>query len=130
MKYLYFTVFLLLSISSFAQINPDNIDIVRDKWGVAHIYAETDAEVAYGLAWAHSEDDFETIQSTLLAGKLMAGRQFGKDGAGIDFFTQFIGAPELVKDKKNELSSEFLALLNGYVQGINSYAVYIIPTWE
>ncbi|WKK83354.2 penicillin acylase family protein [Marivirga arenosa] len=124
MKYLYFTVFLLLSISSFAQINPDNIDIVRDKWGVAHIYAETDAEVAYGLAWAHSEDDFETIQSTLLAGKLMAGRQFGKDGAGIDFFTQFIGAPELVKDKKNELSSEFLALLNGYVQGINSYAVY------
>ncbi|WMN06922.1 penicillin acylase family protein [Marivirga arenosa] len=107
-----------------AQISPENIDIVRDKWGVAHIYAQTDAEVAYGLAWAHSEDDFETIQSTLLAGKLMAGKQFGKDGAGIDFFTQFIGAPELVKDKKNELSSEFLALLNGYVQGINSYAVY------
>ncbi|WMN11130.1 penicillin acylase family protein [Marivirga salinae] len=105
-----------------AQISPDKIDIVRDQWGVAHIYAEKDSEVAYGLAWAHSEDDFKTIQSTLLAGKLMAGRQFGKDGAGIDFFTQFIGAPDVVKEKKDELSPEFLALLDGYIQGINSYA--------
>lgn len=123
MKYSLFLILFLPFQPLLAQIAPDKIDIVRDKWGVAHIYAQTDAEVAYGLAWAHSEDDFKTIQSTLLAGKLMAGRHFGKDRAGIDFFTQFIGAPELVKDKKNELSSEFLALLNGYVQGINSYAV-------
>jgi len=107
-----------------AQIDPNKIDIVRDEWGVAHIYAEKDAEVAYGLAWAHAEDDFKTIQSTLIAGKLMAGRQFGKDGAGIDFFTQFIGAPELVENKKDELSPAFLALLDGYIQGINSYALH------
>lgn len=115
----FFKIFLLS-----AQISPEKIDIVRDKWGVAHIYAEKDAEVAYGLAWAHAEDDFKTIQSTLLAGKLMAGRQFGKDGAAIDFFTQFIGAPDVVKEKKNELSPEFLALLDGYIQGINSYALH------
>ncbi len=122
MKYI---LLLFCSIQIFilsAQISPDKIDIVRDQWGVAHIYAEKDAEVAYGLAWAHAEDDFKTIQSTLLAGKLMAGRQFGKDGAGIDFFTQFIGAPDVVKEKKDELSPEFLALLDGYIQGINSYA--------
>jgi len=41
-----------------AQINPQNIEIVRDAYGVPHIYAKTDAEVAYGLAWAHAEDDF------------------------------------------------------------------------
>ncbi|WP_375577860.1 penicillin acylase family protein [Marivirga tractuosa] len=122
MKNILLLLCLLNSFLVFAQISPDKIDIVRDKWGVAHIYAEKDAEVAYGLAWAHAEDDFKTIQSTLLAGKLMAGRQFGKDGAGIDFFTQFIGAPDVVKEKKDELSPEFLALLDGYIQGINSYA--------
>ncbi|WKV11230.1 penicillin acylase family protein [Marivirga harenae] len=122
MKYslLFFLVLYLQSVS--AQITPQKIDIVRDQWGVAHIYAETDAEVAYGLAWAHAEDDFKTIQSTLIAGKLMAGQQFGKDGAGIDFFTQFIGAPDLVEKEKNELSPEFRALLDGYIQGINAYA--------
>ncbi|MGM0581921.1 MAG: penicillin acylase family protein [Bacteroidota bacterium] len=124
MKYIISLFFTLNFFSVSAQISPENIDIVRDQWGVAHIYAEKDAEVAYGLAWAHAEDDFKTIQSTLLAGKLMAGRQFGKEGAGIDFFTQFIGAPEVVKEKKNELSPEFMALLDGYIQGINSYAIH------
>ena len=33
----------------FAQINPQNIEIVRDAYGVPHIYAKTDAEVAMGL---------------------------------------------------------------------------------
>jgi acyl-homoserine-lactone acylase len=124
MKYILLLFSFFNCFQIFAQISAEKIDIVRDKWGVAHIYAETDAEVAYGLAWAHAEDDFKTIQSTLIAGKLMAGRQFGKDGAGIDFFTQFIGAPNVVKEKKDELSPEFLALLNGYIQGINSYALH------
>ena len=30
----------------FSQINPDKIDIVRDEFGVPHIFAKTDAEVA------------------------------------------------------------------------------------
>ena len=45
-----------------AQINPNNIDIVRDNYGVPHIFSKTDAELAYGLAWAHAEDDFKTIR--------------------------------------------------------------------
>lgn len=124
MKNVLLFFFIFNAVTLYSQISPENIDIVRDRWGVAHIYAEKDAEVAYGLAWAHAEDDFKTIQSTLIAGKLMAGRQFGKDGAGIDFFTQFIGAPDLVREKKHQLSLEFLALLDGYVQGINSYALH------
>ena len=51
-----------------AQINPEKIDIIRDAYGVPHIFAATDAEVAYGLAWAHATDDFKTIQQSYLAG--------------------------------------------------------------
>ena len=60
------------------KINPQNIEIIRDEWGVPHIYAPTDPEVAYGLAWAHAEDDFETIQFTMLGAKQMLGRHLGK----------------------------------------------------
>lgn len=112
----------LISLSTNAQINPQKIDIVRDKWGVAHVYAPTDAETAYGLAWAHAEDDFKTIQGTLAAGKLMAGKVFGPSGAAIDFFTQFIGASELVEAKRNTLSPDFQKLVSGYIEGINAYA--------
>ena len=57
---------LLLAFLSFnlinSQVNPQDVEIVRDEYGVPHIYGKTDSDVAYGLAWAHSEDDFKTIQ--------------------------------------------------------------------
>jgi acyl-homoserine-lactone acylase len=60
------------------------VQIARDEFGVPHIFGQKDADVAYGLAWAHAEDDFETIQKTLLAGKRMVGRVYGQDGAAVD----------------------------------------------
>lgn len=68
MKYL-LIILLLLSINASAQINPKNITIARDSFGVPHIFAPTDAEAAYGLAWAHAEDDFENIQFVMISGK-------------------------------------------------------------
>ena len=48
---------LFISNTTFSQkIDVNNIEILRDSFGVPHIYAKTDAELAYGLAWAHSED--------------------------------------------------------------------------
>jgi acyl-homoserine-lactone acylase len=74
-------LFALMPAFIAAQINPDNIQIARNKWGVPNIFAKTDPEVAYGLAYAHAEDDFKTMQLTLLAGKGLLGRLKGKDGA-------------------------------------------------
>ncbi len=114
---------LLISFQTFAQINPANIQIVRDKWGVPHIYAKTDPEVAYGLAYAHAEDDFGTIQQTLLAGKGMLGQVKGKDGATADFVVQFLRCREVVEQQYDTtLSPDFKALVEGYVAGFNSYA--------
>ncbi len=44
-----------------------DVRILRDTWGVPHIFGRTDADVAYGLADAHAEDDFATLQGALLA---------------------------------------------------------------
>jgi Protein related to penicillin acylase len=71
----------------FGQINPQNIEIIRDAYGVPHIYAKTDAEVAYGLAWAHAEDDFETIQLGFLAGDAKLSKTIGLKRGSRRFFT-------------------------------------------
>jgi len=42
-----------------------NVKIYRDTYGVPHIFGHTDADAAYGLAYAHSEDDFVMIQGVL-----------------------------------------------------------------
>lgn len=107
----------------YGQINPDLIDIVRDAYGVPHIFAVTDAEVSYGLAWAHAEDDFKTIQQGYLAGNNMLSKNIGNTGLGADFIAQFIGSEELFNDRyENEISDEYKKVVNGYAAGLNSYA--------
>ncbi len=119
-----FSFFFILgfSIITQAQINPKNIDIVRDHWGVPHIYGKTDAETAYGLAWAHAEDDFKTIQQTLMLGKGLLGLKFGKKGAAIDYFVGLIRARKVAHDSINTLTKAYRKVLRGYVEGINAYA--------
>ena len=117
-------IFYLLILTSIAhsQINPKNIEIVRDQYGIPHIFAKTDAEVAYGLAWANAEDDFNTIQEAYLAGNAMLSKYIGLKGAPADFITQFIGSKEIINEKIGEISDDYLKVISGYSQGLNSYA--------
>ncbi len=117
------TIFVLLLFSSNAQsINPKNIEIVRDSFGVPHIFAKTDAEVAYGLAWAHAEDDFKSLQDVVLPVKGLMGKVQGKAGAAADYAFALFRCMEITEEKWHTLTPAFLKLIDGYVQGINAYA--------
>ena len=121
-------LFLILqfSLSSFfilhAQVNPKNIDIVRDQYGVPHIYGKTDKEASYGLAWAHAEDNFKTIQETFLPAVGKLGMYSGKDGAAIDYVVQLLKCRETAQRHYDDLSPEVITVIQGYVEGINAYA--------
>ena len=119
-KFLFFLLFAGLNAS--AQINPANITIARDSFGVPHIFAPTDPEVAYGIAWAHAEDDFETLQLIVLSGKAKLGTGLGKKGAEADYVINLLRIRKTVEEQWNTLSPDFLALIKGYVQGLNAYA--------
>ena len=119
-------VFFLLTISicfkGYSQINPDHIEIIRDNYGVPHVYASTDPEVAYGFAWAQAEDHFKLIQEGYLAGNGLLGKLIGLKGAGADFLTQLIQSEETVDKYYNTLDKKFIALSEGFAAGLNAYA--------
>jgi len=116
------TYLLIVTSIAHSQINPNNIEIVRDQFGVPHIYAQTDAEAAYGLAWANAEDDFTTIQEAYLAGNAMLSNHIGLKGAAADFITQFIGSKSLIEEKIGNISEDYMEVVEGYSQGLNAYA--------
>lgn len=123
MKNLLLLISLLFSFQIIAQVNPDNITIIRDKWGVPHIYAPTDEEVAYGLAWAAAEDDFKTIQETLLPVKGLLGRVKGPKGAILDFAVDFLEINEAVDARYDrDVSPKFKKITKAYVDAMNAYA--------
>jgi acyl-homoserine-lactone acylase len=51
--------FLSFTSNKLLSQNPLEIEIIRDSFGTPHIFGKTDADVAYGLAWANAEDAFE-----------------------------------------------------------------------
>ena len=113
---------LLVNFTASAQISPSNITIARDSFGIPHVFAKTDPEVAYGIAWAHAEDDFETLQLVVLSGKAKLGTGIGKKGAEGDYVINLLRIRKTVDEQWNTLSPDFLALIKGYVAGLNAYA--------
>jgi len=99
------------------------IKIARDTWGVPHIFAKTDAQVAYGLAWVECEDDFVTLQELMAACKGMLGELKGKEGLVADFAVKFMGLQEIAEIKYDtEVTGKFKEYLESFVEGVNAYA--------
>ena len=117
-----FIFLLFLTYSSRSQVDPEGIEIVRDKWGVPHIYGRTDKDVAYGLAWAHAEDDFSTIQKTFLPAKGMLGQLDGISGAVLDYAVELLKSREVAERELKNLTPDGLNVIYGYVEGLNAYA--------
>src|SRR5262245_58158522 len=74
-----------------------DVHILRDTWGVPHVFGRTDRDAAYGLAWAHAEDDFDTIQGALLAARGRLATRLGREGAPNDYLVQLLRVREVVE---------------------------------
>ena len=111
-------------MSAYADLNQQyDVEILRDSWGVPHIFGQTDADAAFGLAYAHAEDDFRLIQETLAATRGQLAYYNGPDGAPVDFLVQLLRTWETIDAKyESELSVETRALLEAYADGLNFYA--------
>jgi len=117
-------LFLIIFSSQFLfAINKQNIEIIRDAWGVPHIYAHTDEEAAYGLAWATAEDDFKSMQENFLTARGRLAEVKGKEGAMMDFLCAFVGARETTeKYFDSTFTPKFRAMLTAYAQACNDFA--------
>lgn len=104
------------------KFDPEQIDIVRDSFGTPHIFAKTDAEVAYGLAWATAEDDMTNAQWMLMAIKGVLAKHLGVEGAKIDFAVQFMQVNDFVEEHIHEVPADYMKVLEGYCAGVNAYA--------
>src|SRR5262245_22411068 len=40
-----------------------NVTIIRDDWGIAHVYGKTDADAVFGVMYAQAEDDFNRVET-------------------------------------------------------------------
>ncbi|RJP66995.1 MAG: acylase [Candidatus Abyssobacteria bacterium SURF_17] len=100
-----------------------DVRILRDSWGVPHIFGKTDADVAYGLGYAHAEDDFATMQGALLAARGTLASVYGRKYAANDYMVHLLRVWDVVNSKyETDLSPEVRAICEAYAVGANEYA--------
>ena len=97
------------------------VTIYRDTWGVPHIFGEKDRDTAYGLGFAHAEDDFETIQNILLASRGRLAKFFGSKAAPNDYMVKLLGIWDIVNSNYSTLPNDIVEICEGYADGINHY---------
>ncbi|TSD63429.1 acylase [Inquilinus sp. KBS0705] len=97
------------------------VTIIRDDYGVPHIYAKTDAAVVFGLMYTQCEDNFKGIEKNYL---YQLGRQSEATGEAAlyeDVQLQLIAdSADAIKDY-NQSSPYFKKLMNAFADGINYY---------
>jgi len=98
--------------------------IIRDEFGVPHIYGKRDMDVAYGLAYAHATDDFSTLQDILLAVRGNLSAKNGMDAAVTDYLVQWMGVWPLVNGRyEQDIPVKTREVAEAYAAGVNQYAI-------
>ena len=96
--------------------------IERDEWGVPHIYGNRDSDVSFGLAYAHSQDDFKAIRDIILASRAKLASVYGKDAAANDYYVHLMGFWENIDENyENKVPQDVKNICDGYAAGINYY---------
>jgi len=68
-----------------------NVTIRRDVRGVPHILGETNADAAFGFAYAQAEDNWQLIEEAMPFYRGNNGLFIGQDGAVTDFLVHWLG---------------------------------------
>lgn len=114
---------ILKNNNSFKSYEKYNVIIYRDTWGVPHIFGDKDEDTAYGLGYAHAEDDFATIQDILIAARGNLSEYYGRSVAANDYMVKLLKIWDTVeKNYENGLSDDVIKISEAYADGINHYA--------
>lgn len=95
--------------------------ILRDDYGVAHVFGKTDADAHFGFAYAHAEDAWEVMEETLMAGRGMASQYNGKADAPADYLYDLFRVEQAVAAGDLGIPDDVSAVVQAYVAGMNLF---------
>ncbi len=97
------------------------VTIIRDKWGIPHIYGKSDADAVFGLLYAQCEDDFKRVEMNYVEKLGRLAEVNGEKDLYNDLLIRMvIDSAEAINDYKNS-PAWMKPLLQAYADGINYY---------
>ncbi|MCX6143280.1 MAG: penicillin acylase family protein [Ignavibacteriales bacterium] len=103
------------------QKQASRVTIIRDTWGIPHIYGKSDADAVFGLLYAQCEDDFKRVEMNYIEKLGRTAEVKGEAALASDLYIQLvIDSSEAMADYKKS-PGWLRTLMNAYADGINYY---------
>lgn len=100
-----------------------DVRILRDKWGVPHIFGKTDADAAFGLGFAQCEDNWPGVQGAILVARGATSSAAGAAYVNFDYLFRLFRVRDFVDAKyETDLSPDVRAVIEAYAAGVTCFA--------
>ncbi len=103
------------------QVQAESITIIRDDFGVPHIYGKTDADAVFGLLYAQCEDDFNRVEQNYIWATGRLAEVDGEDALYSDLRAKLFMTEEEAKANYEKSPDWLKELCDAFAAGVNYY---------
>ena len=103
------------------QRQAQGITIIRDDWGIPHVYGKTDADAVFGVIYAQAEDDFNRVETNFINAMGRLAEAEGESAIFRDLRMKLFISPETLNEQYAESPAWLKALMNAWADGLNFY---------
>ena len=103
-----------------------SVTIIRDDWGIAHVYGKTDADAVFGMEYAQAEDDFNRIETNYLNSLGRLAEAEGTAAVFQDLRQKLFVDPDSLRAQYARSPEWLRRLMNAFADGLN-YFLYKHP---
>lgn len=100
-----------------------NVTIIRDDWGIAHIYGKSDADAVFGAMYAQAEDDFNRVETNYINAMGRLAETEGESKVYQDLRMKIFIDPGALKVQYSASPEWLKKLMNAFADGLNYYLV-------
>src|SRR6266705_985032 len=103
------------------------VTIIRDDWGIAHVYGKTDADAVFGMEYAQAEDDFNRVETNYLNALGRLAEAEGESAIYQDLRMKLFIDPDSLRAEYRRSPLWLRRLMDAFADGLN-YFLYKHPT--
>src|SRR5262249_71806 len=98
-----------------------NVTIVRDDWGIAHVHGKSDADAVFGMIYAQAEDDFNRVETNFINSQGRRGEAEGGSAIWRDLRMKIFINPDWMKASYAASPDWLRKLMACWADGLNFY---------
>ena len=99
------------------------VEIIRDRWGVPHIYAQTELDLFFAQGFVHAQDRLFQMDLNRRIGAGKLSELIGSPGIRTDRIARTLGWPRVIQAQLDGGDDGAHAVANAYTAGVNAFIV-------